>query len=236
MPRRARRGTRFTRRGVRKGSRKTRIRIEQPPDRPFKLLGDTIRGDALDDRDPSWWVLHRKGVHRPWVGQDPLEARAVSENKVRGYLHERILYKKFISFRLYPGSDFDFQSSMQGGRMEMGGLVVDFIFPYMRLAVRVQGPNHSEFLRSKKDEEQASILEEMGYYVLDITLREIEDEYVLDQWVRRYFTFGGHFSADRSKMLAGKYDPDREFMQELRGRGGAVAVKLEKISSILELM
>ena len=119
--------------------------------------------------------------------------------------------------------------------MELGGLVVDFIFPHMRLAVRVQGPGHAEFLRGKKDEEQAQILEEMGYQVLDIDIKTIANEKELDDWVRRYF-FGGQFVAAGGGALAGEFASEREYMEELRGRGGSVLVKIEKIESILEQM
>ena len=91
------------------GSRKTRIRIPQPVKRPLKTEG-VIRKSLLRE-DPEWFILHRRGVRRPWVGQDPLETRAVSEASVRGYLNERIVYKWLLVNHLRPGSDFDYQSS-----------------------------------------------------------------------------------------------------------------------------
>jgi hypothetical protein len=39
-----------------------------------------------------------------------------------------------------PGIDFDFQSSLQGGRIERGGMVLDFIlFDPQNVAINVQG-------------------------------------------------------------------------------------------------
>ena len=89
------------------GSRRTRIRIPQPMKRPLKTEG-VIRTTLLDE-DPQWFALHKRGVRRPMVGMDPLEARAVSEASVRGYLNERIVYKWLTANHFSPMTDFDYQ-------------------------------------------------------------------------------------------------------------------------------
>jgi len=174
--------------GVRTGSKQTRIRIPQPKDRPIRLVGrDNLRWKAM--RPESWWfVLHRKGVYQPNVGMDPLEARAVSKESVNGTLPERIVYKYLISKRRFkPDGEFSFQSSLQGGRLELGGIVADFLFPYMRIVIQVQGPTHKKHLRMAKDAEQKGALELMGFRVFDITDDEIYNEARFEQWMNRVF-------------------------------------------------
>lgn len=137
--------------------------------------------------DPYWFVLHRRGVRRPQVGQDPLEARAVSERAVRGYLHERICYKWLTAAGFRPGVDFDFQSSQQGGRLELGGMVVDFLFPYMKIAFSVEGPGHEEITRMRKDEEQRSLLAEMGFTPIAIETKVVADQFMFENFMRAVF-------------------------------------------------
>jgi very-short-patch-repair endonuclease len=136
--------------------------------------------------DPWWFVEHRRGIRRPLVGEDPLEARAVSKEAVAGYLQERIFYKALVMRRLSPGIDFTFQTSRQGGRMELGGIVVDFLFPIKRLAVNIEGPTHKQYLRSRKDEEQTQALKEMGYEQIFIPLPTVESAYLLENWLRQF--------------------------------------------------
>lgn len=165
-----------------------RIRIPQPDDRPIQLRQrDLVRREFV--RPDAWWfILHRRGPRRPKVGEDPLEARAVSKETVPGTLPERIMYTALIRVvHLVPDADFDFQSSQEGGRVELGGIVADFLLPFLRIIIRVQGPTHSGFLRSRKDEEQRGILEEMGFRVCDITDEQVYNEYTLEDWLRRKF-------------------------------------------------
>ena len=174
-------------RSVRIG-RQERIRIPQPIDRPLDIkTRNLVRSEYLKE-DPWWYTLHRRGVRRVKVGEDPLEARAVSKETVKGTLPERILYMALIHvLHFTPDVDFDFQSSLQGGRLELGGIVADFLFEYRRLIIRVQGPTHVEFLRSAKDEEQRMALVEMGFTVKDLWDYTIYDEYALEDWLRRCF-------------------------------------------------
>ena len=129
----------FTNKKPRAGFR-TRILIPQSEARPVLIPG----GDALrpSGRDVQWFTLHRRGVRRPLIGEDPLEARAIPETTFNGYLHERILYAFLVKLGFQPGVDFTAQSSLEGGRLELGGLVADFLFFNMRLIIRVQGPYH----------------------------------------------------------------------------------------------
>ena len=169
-----------------------RIRIPQPPTRPIQLhQRDLVRRDLISN-DPWWFTLHRRGPKRMRVGINPLEARAVSDDEVPGTLPERIMYLALIRvLRMVPNADFDFQSSQQGGRLELGGIVADFIvFQHMTI-INPLGPTHSQFLRIKKDDEQKGILEEMGYRVLNIDEEKIYNEFYLESWLRRNFGLRG---------------------------------------------
>jgi len=182
---------------------RTRIFIPQRPERVVQIsAGDAIREDAIT-KDTYWFTLHRRGVRRQKVGVDPLEARAVPEAQVRGYLHERILYRYLVTkLHFSVGGDFTFQSSFEGGRSELGGMVADFLFFNWRMVVNVKGPTHYMFLQSKKDEEQEGILAEMGFHVFYVDLPTIESEYRLEEWARRVFNLassrGAGLKADTS--------------------------------------
>lgn len=183
--------TRVTKLG---GGRSQRIHIPQPPYRPVILR----RRDALQrsELDPSeyWFVEHKRGVRRPKVGVDPKEARAVSENSVRGSLPERIVYRYLTSvLRLSPYVDFDFQSSLDGGRLELGGIVADFMFDILKFVIQVQGPTHDGFVRNAKDTEQELALNHMGYRVFYLTDDEIYDQTGFEEKMRKIFflRFGG---------------------------------------------
>lgn len=175
---------------LRPDSSKLRIRIPQTPLRPLILHGpgDARKAEFIRPPEQAWFVEHRRGIHRPQVGIDPLEARAVPESQVRGWLHERIVWLYLAQqLHLVPGIDFDFQSSQQGGRIELGGLVVDFLFPLIKIVIQVQGPQHYATLGQKKDEEQAQILAEMGYTVYYLDIKVIEDEMRFEEWMKRLF-------------------------------------------------
>ena len=64
---------------------------------------------------------------------------------------------------------FTFQSSMSGGRFELGGSVVDFTIDELDLAWRVQGDYfHKQITQSAHDAIQREILESQGWTVVDI--------------------------------------------------------------------
>jgi hypothetical protein len=177
------------------GSNKQRIRIQQNAFRPFKLLQKTFLKAGLL-RSPAWWLTHRRGLlkGRPKVGEDPQEMRAIPKSLVKGTLPERIVYKTLLEFHFVPDIDFDFQSSQEGGRLEIGGLVADFLFRYLMLVIQVQGPTHQELNRIRKDQEQTSILAEMGYQVVEISQELILNQNAYEDYMRSLFNLGRNLS------------------------------------------
>ena len=168
--------------------KQVRIRIPQSPERPLHLRSTDVVNNELLRQSPWWYTLHKRGVYRPLIGEDPLEARATPKTRIRGTLPERIVHKWLISkMHLVEGTDFTFQSSMQGGRMQLGGIVVDFLFEIEMFYINVQGPTHGGFLRGRKDEEQESIMADMGYQAYYLSLEEIYDESTFDMKMRRIF-------------------------------------------------
>ena len=172
-----------------------RIQMPQIPRRPLRFqIRTLIKGDLIHGKQPWWMVVHRRGLSRPRVGADPLEARAVPHDLVGGYVDERILYAALVNlFHFVPGVDFLFQSSVEGGRLEMGGLVADFVFPILRIVINPLGPQHYQFRNMAKDQEQVSILAEMGYTAFMVDQEVILDELKLEEFLRRIF--GGWGSA-----------------------------------------
>lgn len=162
------------------------IKIPQPADRPLRLhTRDLLRRDLIAP-NPWWLVVHRRGIRRTPVGMDPREARAVSHDQVAGTLPERIIYA-WLSARRIP---FDFQTSLQGGRLEFGGIVADFILPDHMYVLNPAGPTHDTFLRTRKDEEQAMILAEFGYRVFLIDDSVVYDEYRFEETMRAILNLG----------------------------------------------
>jgi len=173
-------------------------RIVMPgiPRRPLRFqTRSLIRHSAIRGENVWWMNVHRRGLTRQRVGQDALEARAVPHSLVPGYVDERILYAALVNlFHFVPGVDFLYQTSQEGGRMEMGGLVADFLFPILRVVINPLGPQHYQFRNMAKDEEQISALAEMGYQVYMPDQEVILDEYALEDFLRRIFggmTSGG---------------------------------------------
>ena len=57
-----------------------------------------------------------------------------------GSIPEYVAYQTFVSLGLEPGQDFTYQSPLMGGRMDKGGVVIDFMFENPpNLGVNVQG-------------------------------------------------------------------------------------------------
>ena len=177
--------------------RKTTKRITMPqlPKRPLRFqIRSIIRHSELRLKSTWWLTVHRRGISRTLIGVDPLEARAVPPGVISGYLTERILYATLVNlFHFVPGVDFNFQSSVDGGRLEMGGLVADFLFPYLRIVINPLGPQHYNFRNIKKDEEQIQTLAELGYQAYMVDESVIYDEFLLEDFLRRIF--GGLGSA-----------------------------------------
>ncbi len=168
--------------GVRK-----RIIIPQPAYRPLRIrTRDVTRREEMS-LDPWWFVTHRRGLNRSRVGLDPLEIRAVSREQVAGTLPERIVYAYLNRLGFRDGSDFDFQSSVEGGRLELGGIVADFLFPFLKIIINPMGPTHETYIRAIKNEEQISALMAMGYEVFMIPDEDIYNEYTFEELMRRIF-------------------------------------------------
>ncbi len=164
-----------------------RILVPKNPFRPFIIkTGRAWRGSDIQ-KDPWWFVLHRR-PRRSIVGIDPLEARAIPKSQLRGTLPERIVFAYLVEkLRFVPNIDFDFQSSLDGGRLELGGIVADFLFPSLKIILQVQGEHHNKIWYARRDDEQALILERMGYKVFYLYEHEIYDEYLLEEIMRRIF-------------------------------------------------
>ena len=117
--------------------------------RPLRMeRRDVVQRGKLKEA-PDWWSMHRRGpggMPKTLEG-DPDEARAVSESVIKGTLPERIIYAELIKRQFVPGIDFTFQSSAEGGRTELGGIVVDFLFEFLFPS---QGSLCSELWRRKE--------------------------------------------------------------------------------------
>ncbi len=200
-----------------------RITMPQIPNRPLRFqIRSLLRHEFIEPKNPWWMVVHRRGLHQDRVGQNQLEARAIPKGQIKGYVDERILYATLVNlFHFVPGVDFDYQSSLEGGRMEMGGLVADFLFRNMRIVLNPLGPQHYEYRNTKKDEEQIQILAEMGYtcYMFDQSV--ILDEYKLEEYLRRIF--GGMSSGgDSGGNEAGTYSSAEVEANNIQGLSDTV--------------
>lgn len=170
-------------------TRRTPIRIPQSPTRPLLIhKRDLFRRDLVN---PSKWffVTHHRGPRRRMVGQDPNEIRAVSKSQVHGTILERIIWQWLTDRKI----SFDFQSSLLGGRQELGGLVADFIvFPHQSgpIILNPTGPTHNVYIQGRKDDEQRMTLEQMGYTVYLIPEDVVLNEMAFEGFMRRILDLG----------------------------------------------
>ena len=133
------------------------------------------------------FVLHRRGLAGQALGESDLEQRAVSHDKVKGSLPERIIYKELLKRQI----EFDFQPSIEGGRLQLGGMVADFILQDRPLIIRVQGSTwHTPYRAEQKDESQKMYMEAMGYIVVDIWDWEIANDDLREAWFERNIDVG----------------------------------------------
>ena len=73
------------------------------------------------------------------------------------------------------GIIFDFQSSMMGGRYELGGAIADFSIYELNLILRIQGDYfHKPLTKRATDEVQREILENQGWTIVDIWGSDLE--------------------------------------------------------------
>jgi G:T-mismatch repair DNA endonuclease (very short patch repair protein) len=180
------------------GKAARRIKMPGVPKRPLRFqLRTLLRKEGFRGKSTWWLTVHRRGIRRDRVGISALEQRAVPASLVPGFLTERILYATLVNlFHFVPGVDFLFQSSVQGGRLEMGGLVADFLFPILRVVINPLGPQHYQFRNMAKDEEQVAILDAMGYDAYLIDEEVIYDELALEEFLRRIFGWIGSGGSD----------------------------------------
>lgn len=167
-----------------------RIKIPQPAYRPIHVIA--TRPHRIPTK-PTALRVHRRGPFRTKVGPaDRQEFRAVQN--IRGTLPERIMYKALMQHGYRPNVDFDFQTSLLGGRLSLGGIVADFIFQYRRIIVQIQGPTHAQFIRQAKDAEQRELLEAMGYKSLECPMETVMNASKLDVWIRKNIDSSSRFS------------------------------------------
>jgi hypothetical protein len=99
---------------------------------------------------------------------------------------------------------------MMGGRMELGGLVADFIFEIPRVILQVQSMWHALSLEYEvRDQDQAAVLQSMGYVVFEIWPNTIEDPAALDLWVQRHIM---HLWGTSSSPLGSSHGRDIPFL------------------------
>lgn len=166
--------------------RKSPIRIPQNPTRPIKLhRRDQFRRDLT--RPTRSFFVHRRGPRHTNVGQDPNEARAIPKSSLKGTLPERIIYKFLVE---KTKEEFTFQSSIDGGRLELGGIVADFILTFRMIILNPTGPTHDTVSQKRRDDEQRMTLEQMGYRVFFIPEADVLNEYVFEGVMRSILDLG----------------------------------------------
>ena len=95
------------------------------------------------------------------------------DQAIGGSFPEFLVYRELLKNKLDPNRDFQFQAAQLGGRLRIGGAVVDFIL-FGVLAGRVQG----EFFHFRTPGQRSAgvlqrrILEGEGFVVIDM----LEDE------------------------------------------------------------
>jgi len=84
---------------------------------------------------------------------------------------EKIVYDWLIARKV----EFTFQSSMLGGRYEMGGSVADFRLDESRIILRVHGDYwHRQIAKQATDSVQKELLESDGWTVVDVYGSDLE--------------------------------------------------------------
>ncbi len=126
---------------------------------------------------PIW----RKGPWQPWFGPTDLERRAAKG--IVGSLAERIVHLE-LTRRKIP---FDFQSSMFGGRLELGGMVADFILLDRPVVLRVQSsPWHTDAEAIMRDALHKAHIKNIGKETWDIWDWQVYNRDLFADWMRRH--------------------------------------------------
>jgi very-short-patch-repair endonuclease len=170
-----------------------KIAVPQPVYRPIRMERRDVVIRGLLKETSDWFTLHRRnfpGIFVKVDDSDPDERRAVSKQVIKGTLPERIVYLELIRRKYIEGLDFTFQSSTEGGRNELGGIVVDFLFEFLRIALEIQGPTHDTHIQKAKDNEKESTLASMGFTMLRLDTDVIDNPNLLEAWFRQYLDPG----------------------------------------------
>lgn len=155
----------------------------------------TVRGyipkEMLElDVGPDF-VLRRRGPRRPTIEEghrEEMMAYAEGQGIMATYPEATVHYE-LTERRYVDGIHYSFQSSLFGGRLQLGGSVVDFLWLERPWAWRVMGEFwHQPWLRLGQgvgDEEQRLALIGYGYEVTDLWESEILDPDWLEDFLRR---------------------------------------------------
>ncbi len=126
--------------------------------------------------------IHRKVPVLPEPPiKEPPEPSEMERKYVRWESEWGGTYPEFLAFDwlvrkgLEPMADFIFQSSRMGGRQLYGGAIVDFDFPQMMLAWRIQGEyfHIGNPAKEASDIMQKFNLSTIGYTVVDIFAQDL---------------------------------------------------------------
>ena len=140
------------------------------PKAPSSPPQPKIRIRPLRDRTGSDPIIHGLDVtfeedYQRWGG------------RAKGTKPEYIVWRWLTNTKqLVEGVDFQFQSGQFGGRIMFGGVVVDFFFPGLRMAWRVQGERFhlletADRVRDLMDKQR---LFETGFDVIDLWAEDLE--------------------------------------------------------------
>lgn len=92
----------------------------------------------------------------------------VDPGRTAATVPELIEYGELL-LRGFQPQEFNFQSSHAGGRLELGGAVVDFYLPSLNIAIRIQSTEfHTGSAFESKDMSQMLMLTSFGLTVHDI--------------------------------------------------------------------
>jgi hypothetical protein len=77
---------------------------------------------------------------------------------------EYYVYQALVQLGYNPNQDFTYQSALAGGRLEYGGLVLDFVVPALSLAINVQSVHwhYADPLSKRQDAMQRAMVEGQG--------------------------------------------------------------------------
>jgi very-short-patch-repair endonuclease len=158
--------------------------IKGYPKQPYSGIKREKRGAVkgiLRQKRPRRHASHWR-FRTTLSGEQALEDRAYQG--VKGSLQERIVLQKFLDYGVIDGVDFTFQSQQLGGRLELGGLVADFLLPNIFVVVQVQSYWHNVGTDIRqRDADQTTVLTKMGYYIIELWPTIIEDDALLNRWM-----------------------------------------------------